>query len=102
VKTIREFPLHFGPRNVIDMPQGAEILGCGWRCDNPLLWVLIDTYVISTPRLVVLMPTNAQCDFANETPVFIGRLEVPGTGHVFHLFDLGEKPITPFSEGTPE
>jgi hypothetical protein len=102
VKTIWKFPLALRPRDVIEMPQGAEILSCGWQGESPMLWALVDPYAPKTARLIVVMPTGAQCDFAGLTPVSLGRIEPPGTGYIFHLFDLGEKPITPFSEGTPE
>ncbi len=87
---------------MVELPRGAEILSAGWRCAAPVAWALVDPYAIVTPRMLVLMPTNAQCDFANEMPIFVGRIDLPGSDQVFHLFDLGEKPITPFREGAQE
>ncbi len=101
MKVVVKYQLSAWVQNPIEMPQNAEMLSCGWEGMAPVLWAFIDQNLPTVKRLIVIIPTDQPCYFP-EIYHFVGSVEAPGTGTRFHVFDLGETPITPTSAGTPE
>lgn len=87
MKTIWKFTLLVTDRQVIRMPDGAEILCCQMQHGEPQLWAIVDPATDKmTTRSFCVFGTGHQIDAALKLR-YIGTFKMSGGMLVFHVFE---------------
>lgn len=87
MKTIYKYQLAVTDQNIINIPQGSEILCVQIQGEAPCLWVLVDTeekpedVLIETFGTGHEIPTDMGIDRA-----YIGTYQIMGGAQIYHVF----------------
>lgn len=84
--TIHKFPLEPKDLNIVEMPEGAEILSVQVQHETPVLWAIVDTDRAKEQRKIRVIGTGHEIN-ACEPLNFIDTFQLP-TGLVFHVFEI--------------
>ena len=88
MKTIWKFPVM---SDVIEMPEGAEILSVQTQHDQPCLWALVDPDAPMERRTFNVVGTGIPFEGDGQ---FLGTFQLLGGGFIGHVF---EPPAVPNS-----
>lgn len=75
--------------NVIDMPQGTEVLTAGLQDGALTMWALVDPDARLVPHKFAIAGTGHTRDDLDDAD-YIGTVLLLQDTLVFHIFDLGE------------
>lgn len=75
----------------VEMPRFARILSVQFQDRVPTLWALVDTLRPKCVRRFIVLATGSEvCESLVVEATFLGTIQRPGNGLVFHVFDDGE------------
>lgn len=84
MKVILKFTLH-GPRQTVEMPEGAKILSLQTQHNEPQIWALCDEFAVKESRTFRAVPTGQAFD--DEGLTYIGTIQINGGMLVFHIYE---------------
>lgn len=87
MKTIWKFKLTQDV-GIIPMPKGAQVLSVQWQVESVQIWALVDTAQPYIDRHFVAIGTGNMIELDTNLLKFIGTVQIPGTGLVFHFFEM--------------
>ena len=83
--TIWKFNLN--ETTTLDLPEESQVLSVGAQGDFICLWVLVDPDNPKTPRTFRFYGTGWDIKESIENLFYIGTVQMPYTGFVFHVFE---------------
>lgn len=84
MKSTWKYPLSITDRQIVSMPQGAQILTVQVQHDTPCLWALVNSENPLQARGIQIFGTGHPASNAGE---YIGTFQVAGGSLVFHVFE---------------
>jgi hypothetical protein len=88
LKTIYKYPLATTDFQVIDLPEGAQILSVNIQYEKICLWAIIDTEKPVAGRRIRIIGTGNDAGDV-EMGQHIGSVLAYGGTFVWHVFDVG-------------
>lgn len=70
-----------------DLPEESQVLSVGAQGDFICLWVLVDTEAPKTKRTFKFYGTGWNIEEHKDALFYIGTVQMPYTGFVFHVFE---------------
>jgi hypothetical protein len=88
---IHKYQVEIGEANI--MPAGARLLSVQYQKTALCVWAVADTAAPLVNRRFAVFGTG--WDMTPEAAVMphVGTVQEPGTGLVWHVFDVGEYPL---------
>lgn len=84
MKAIWKFTMH-GPRQTIEMPEGAQILSLQTQHNEPQIWALVDPGADKESRTFRAIPTGAE--FSPAGLAYVGTFQINDGSLVFHIYE---------------
>ena len=88
MKRIWKFPVR-ADAFVVEMPEGAKILGVQVQDGEPHLWALVDEFAPKVRRKLATVGTGHPLPDEIMEGTHIGTFQLHGGAIVLHLFDFG-------------
>lgn len=89
MRTIWKFKLHRISDPIVVMPKGAKIIKVGRKKTHPTIWAIVKPDAPLVRHLIRAFKTGDE--LPDEPGEYLETVEV--LGHVWHLFDGGERPL---------
>ena len=85
--TIHKYKLQITERQTLQLPEDAEILRVQTQRGEACLWSMVDTQVVTKPRVIEIFGTGYPIyqDVAVRRD-FLGMFQIEEVGLVFHAF----------------
>ena len=88
MKTIWKFPVPVNDGNVLEMPEGAEILSVQAQGETPCLWALVDEQSARESRTFRTFGTGHPIHIDALDMEHVGTYQLHGGRLVFHVFEI--------------
>lgn len=85
--TIWKYDLEIDDRQIVEMPEGAELLSVQMQRDRLRLWALVDPIAHKVAHNIIVHGTGHP---VGDVGLFIGTVQTHGGQLVWHVFDGGE------------
>ena len=86
--TIHKYKLAVTERQTLQLPEGAEILSVQTQRGEACLWAMVDTQVVTEPRVIEIFgtgyPIHQDMGVSRE---FLNTFQIEELGLVFHAFE---------------
>ncbi len=96
MRSIWKYELSVTDVQVIQMPEGAELLCVQNQRGVPCVWALVETSRPKIMREIHIFGTGRPCDSFKEG--YVGTFQLRNGDLVFHVFDVGEIVAPPEEE----
>lgn len=86
MQEIYKYEVEIGQRNVVKMPENAQILSVQMQHGIPVIWALVDPQFLEEKRRFEFVGTGHDIEF--DTTKYIGTVQLNNGAFIFHLFEV--------------